>query len=116
VKENRRGDPHRLADILVAIAKIREFTRPGLEAFLASEVTQDAVIRNFEVIGEAAGKVSPRLRSGHPQVPWSKMRGLAALAKHEYWKVDPHRLWAAVEALPAIEASVSKIRAEGLEK
>jgi uncharacterized protein with HEPN domain len=116
VTQDRRGDLQRLADILTAAAKIRDFTRPGREAFLGSEVTQDAVVRNFEVIGEAAGKLSEGLRREHPAVPWSRMRGLASFAKHEDWTVDPRRLWAAIEALPAIEASVSKIRAARLEK
>ena len=110
--QDRRGDLHRLSDMLTAMAKIRGFTRSGSDAFLSSAVTQDAVIRNFEVIGGAAGKVSTSLRSEHPEVPWSKMRGLASLAKHEYWRIDPHRIWASVEEIPRLESAITGIRAE----
>ena len=110
--EDARGDVPRLTDILTAMAKVRTFTHDGRDAFLASGVIQDAVIRNLEVMGEAAGNVSASLRSKHPEVPWSKMRGLASFARHEYWRIDLQRLWAAVEVIPTLEQAVSRIRAD----
>lgn len=73
---------------------------------------QDAVIRNLEVIGEASGKISDPLRRRYPAVPWSKMRGFASFAKHEYWRVSIERLWETVQQLPALEATIAGIEPE----
>lgn len=110
--QDRRGDMLRLADMLESMRKIRTFTKAGREAFLASEISQDAVIRNLEVIGEAAGKVSQGIRQAHPNMPWAKMRGFASFAKHEYWRLDLYNVWAAVEGLPKLEAVAVKVRAD----
>jgi uncharacterized protein with HEPN domain len=112
MKPDARGDKIRLADILHACRRIKEDAAEGKSEFLTSPRIQDAIVRNFEVIGEAAGKLSSRLRSANPQVGWSEMRGFASFAKHEYWAINPERLWAAVQEIPPIERSVSKIRAE----
>lgn len=105
-----RGDLLRLADILRACHQIQAYTIEGKAAFLDSEKTRDAVIRNFEVIGEAAGKLSLPLRTRNPGIEWSALRGFATFAKHEYWAIDLERLWAAVEEIPTIERAVSKTR------
>lgn len=105
-----RGDRSRLADILRACHHIQAYTIEGKAAFLESEKTRDAVLRNFELMGEAAGKLSLPVRSRHPSIEWSAMRGFASFAKHEYWAIDQERLWAAVEEIPAIERAVSRIR------
>lgn len=107
--QDRRADEIRLADILSSIRRIRSFTHEGEVPFAKSPVIQDAVIRNLEVIGEAAGKISDPLRRRYPVVPWSKMRGFASFAKHEYWRVTVERLWDTVQQLPAIEAAIAGI-------
>ncbi len=109
---DKRGDILRLADLLSAMRKIRDFTDGGHDAFLSSEVIQDAVIRNLEIIGEVAGKMSPELRNAHPEVPWAKMRGFASLAKHEYWRLDLDQVWGAIESIPLLESAASRIRAD----
>jgi uncharacterized protein with HEPN domain len=98
--------------MLTAMRRIVVFTREGREAFASSPVTQDAVVRNMEVIGEAAGKVSVEVREEHPEVPWSKMRGFASFAKHEYWRVEVSRVWAAVEQMPGLESQIAAIRVD----
>jgi uncharacterized protein with HEPN domain len=102
----------RLADILMAMRKILGFTKEGQAAFLFSPVTQDAVVRNLEVIGEAAGRVCGPLRDAHPEVPWNGMKGFASFAKHEHWKVNIARVWAAVEQIPELESKITGIRAD----
>jgi len=84
----------RVEDILGAIAKIRRYV-DGLsrEEFAADEKTVDAVVRNLEVIGEAARAVPAEARTRSPQVPWTEMTGLRNKVTHEYFGVDPAIIW-----------------------
>lgn len=61
----------------------------------------DAVIRNFEIIGEAAKKLSPEFKTKYPQIPWSEMYRLRNRVTHEYFGVDYKIIWRiATEYLP----------------
>ena len=62
-----------LAQILERIDRIREYTIDGKAAFFADPRTQDAVIRNFEVIGEAAKRIPDEYRKDHPLIPWREL-------------------------------------------
>lgn len=73
-------------------------------------MTQDAVIRQLEVMGEAAGSISEELRVAHPEVPWRAMRGFASFAKHEYWRVNLRLVWKAAQQCTPIRLTVEKIQ------
>ena len=60
-----------LAHVRDAITKIQSYTQGGLDAFLADAKTQNAVIRNLEIIGEAVKNLSADLRGQHPEMPWT---------------------------------------------
>ncbi len=75
-------------------------------------MAQDAVIRQLEVMGEAAGSISERLRVSHPEVPWHAMRGFASFAKHEYWRVNLRLVWKAAQECSSIRVAVEKIRVD----
>ncbi len=68
---SKRGEREYLADIREAIQRIQQYTT-GLsyELFLADGKTQDAVIRNIEILGEAVKHLSPKLIATHPEVEW----------------------------------------------
>lgn len=89
-------DAARLADILERIDRIVRATSEGREAFFSSEVIQDAVIRNLEVIGEAAKRVTPATRRRLPEVPWRDMARFRDLAIHLYGKVLADEVWVIV--------------------
>jgi uncharacterized protein with HEPN domain len=91
------SDAERLADILERIDRIRRATSDGRSAFFDSDVIQDAVIRNLEVIGEAAKHVSASVRRQSPDVPWREMSRFRDLAIHHYGKVLADEVWAIVE-------------------
>ena len=104
-----RGDRARLADILERIDKIVSHTSSaGLTGSDASW-TLDAVVRNLEVIGEAARELSPALRRNHPGIPWSAMTGFRVLATHVYWEVEPERVWVIVRGLPGLRRKLARI-------
>jgi uncharacterized protein with HEPN domain len=105
----RRADALRLADMLAALDGLETLRALGSERFLTDPIVRDAAIRRLEVLGEAAGAVSPGTRERSPAVPWRQMRGFASFAKHEYWRVDPAELWKALEALPGIRRELSRV-------
>lgn len=63
------------------------------EPFIADQRTQDAVVRRFEIIGEAARHLSPTTLKALPDVPWNLMVGMRNLLVHDCDDVDPKRVW-----------------------
>ncbi|MBI2369414.1 MAG: DUF86 domain-containing protein [Deltaproteobacteria bacterium] len=93
-----RKDPRvYLAHILECIQKIERFTAGGKDRFLADAMVQDAVLRNFEVIGEAAKRLDDAYRAAHPEIPWRASAALRDVLIHQYEGVDLEKVWAIVE-------------------
>lgn len=80
----------RVEDILEAIERIHRYTA-GMSAadFVADDRTVDAVIRNLEIVGEAAKRVPQWVTERHPAIPWSRMTEMRNILVHEYHSVDP---------------------------
>lgn len=80
----------RVEDMLEAIERIARYTY-GVTAirFSADPRTQDAVIRNLEVIGEASKRIPFHVISRHPEIPWSRIGDMRNILVHEYHSVDP---------------------------
>lgn len=75
----------------------------GKEGFLRDRKTTDAVLRNLEVIGEAAKRLSEDFRSRYPDVPWRLIAGMRDKIIHDYGRVDLEAVWTVVEThLPAL--------------
>jgi uncharacterized protein with HEPN domain len=98
-----------LAHILECAAKIEDYITTEKE-FLRDPKTQDAVIRNFEIIGEAAKRVPDDYSTRYPDIPWRLMAGFRDVLIHAYEGVDLQRVWKiAKEDLPQVKAAISKI-------
>ena len=110
--QSRRGDQLRVADMEHSAALIDELRALGRSRFLSDRTLQDAAIRRFEVLGEAAGHVSKRTREAFSKIEWSKMRGFSSFAKHEYWRLDLERVWAAIEEMPSLRRELAKVRVD----
>jgi uncharacterized protein with HEPN domain len=101
-----------LIHIIERIERIEEYVVGGRDVFMQSQLIQDAVIRNFEVIGEAAGRLSEELRRAYPATPWKSVIGLRNVLIHNYAGVDIDEVWRIVEQdLPRLERDVLAIRA-----
>lgn len=99
-----------LIHISECIEKIIEFTSEGREAFMASALTQDAVIRNFEVMGEAAKHLSEAFKAAHPGSPWKQIAGFRDVLIHDYIGVDLDRIWSVIEKdLGALHQEVRRL-------
>lgn len=91
---SRRTDREFLSDILEAVRRIEEYLAGmTFEAFLQDTKTQDAVMRNLEIIGEAAKQVSDDLRDRYQSIPWRSMAGLRDRLIHHYFGVSLDVVW-----------------------
>ncbi len=105
-----RDDRLYLIHMSESIETIVAYTLEGREVFMASKLIQDAVIRNFEVLGEAAKHVSDAFKAEHPELPWKQVAGFRDVLIHDYMGVDLERIWAGIEGdLPPLRASLSSI-------
>ena len=78
--------------------------------FYSNKLVVDAVIRNFEIIGEATKRVSLELRKTNPNIPWTKMAGLRDKLIHDCIKVNLQLVWdVVVDVLPDQKREIEKI-------
>lgn len=102
-----------LISILESAERITKYVEDGRDVFMASSLIQDATIRNFETIGEAARHVSTELRRAHPEVPWRQVAGFRDVLIHDYLRVDVEEIWATIQHdLPGLKQKLAAILAE----
>lgn len=113
-----KGDVLRCMDylehIVEAIDRIHRYVEDMTElAFLEDEKTQDAVVRNFEILGEAAHNVEllhAAFADAHAEVPWALMYTMRNRVAHGYFKVDYELVWKTIHAdLPGLRAQVAML-------
>jgi uncharacterized protein with HEPN domain len=100
-----------LSDILSAIESIEGFVK-GMDAekFAKDDKTSSAVIRKFEIIGEAVKKVDQSLRDNTTDIPWKEMAGMRDKLIHFYSGVDYNLVWQTIKIrLPQVKESIKKL-------
>lgn len=110
----KRTDKEFLSDILEAIRRIKAYTA-GMtyETFLQDTKTQDAVVRNLEIIGEAVKNLSEEMRHRYSAVPWKSMAGVRDRLIHHYFGVSLDVVWGIVTVeLDGVASGVEQIRRE----
>lgn len=87
-----------LQHILDAIRKIEKYVQGmTLHDFLADDRTEDAVVRQLEIIGEAVKNISISTKESHPEIPWQNIADMRNKLIHEYFGVDYIMVWKVVE-------------------
>jgi len=100
-----------LDDLLMAMSRISEYIAGHtFESFKKDYKTVDAVIRNFEIIGEASKNIPVEIKSKYPDVPWAEMYLLRNKISHEYFGVDYEIIWdVAYNHLPENKSQIEEI-------
>ncbi len=109
-----RSEKQYLVDIIEAAEAIARFL-DGIERedFLNDELRQSAVLQKITVIGEAAGKIGPDLRSKYPEVDWPQIVGMRNILVHSYFSVKINIVWqTATQAVPELDKQVTLILAQ----
>ncbi|MER7081699.1 Uncharacterized conserved protein, contains HEPN domain [Saccharopolyspora kobensis] len=110
----KRATPQRLADIIDAIEGIQRYAPSDKASLATDEVTQLALIRLVEIVGEASNHVDKAVQQAHPEVPWRAIIGMRNRVVHSYWEVDVQILWDVVtieipKLLPQVRAILAAI-------
>ena len=114
---SRRTVPLLVEDIWEAVEKIGRYVS-GLnrDAFVRDDKTVDSVVRNLEIIGEAAQRLPQNFKTQHSDIEWPKIIGLRHRIVHDYFNIDVEIVWGIIERdLPAFKSKLSLIR-EGSKK
>ncbi len=91
---------------------IERFTAEGETAFLAEEMIQEAVVRCFEVIGEAVKRLDPTLTAQQPNIPWRAFAGFRDVLIHQYDDIQMVKVWETVhDDLPVLKSAVEGLLA-----
>ena len=87
-----------LDDMLQSVQKIKQYTKDlDYNAFVADDKTIDAVVRNFEIIGEAANRIDPDFIDKNPEIEWKRIRGFRNRIVHDYFGIDYEIVWNIIE-------------------
>jgi uncharacterized protein with HEPN domain len=108
---SKRGDFELVCDIKEALGRIGGYIAGlSFDEFLKDVKTQDAVVRNLEVVGEAAKNLSEDFKAAHHLIPWKKLAGVRDRLIHHYFGVNFDIVWnIAKEDLPELMAQFEKI-------
>ena len=103
-----------LTDMMDSIVKIETWLKNvTFEKFSSDSLLQDAIVRNLEIIGEAAKNIPEEMRTRYPDIPWKRVAGFRNIAIHDYFGVDLSLVWKILtEGIVTIKPSLQKILKE----
>lgn len=107
-------DRERLEHIIAAIDRIIRYTSDkSYEDLVADDMMYYAVVKNIEIIGEAANMLTPQFQQTNSETPWKMVKGMRNYIVHEYFQIDDIVVWDVVKNnLPELRAQVSRYLAE----
>ncbi len=108
---SERSEQLLLEDIVDAARKIQKYTRGmSFDDFFSDDKTVDAVVRNFEIIGEASNRLSEQFKAENKGIDWSRIRGFRNRIVHDYFGIDHSIVWNIIEHyLPHLSNELKKL-------
>jgi len=112
---SRRDNHLLILDMLESAYRILTYTKDlNYDQFTDDQKTLDAVVRNFEILGEASTRILPDFQIENPQIPWKRLRGYRNRLIHEYFGVDYQIVWEIIqEDLSDLIGELEEIRKTG---
>lgn len=109
---SKRGDFELVCDIKEAAGRINNYVSGlNFKRFLDDAKTQDAVVRNLEIIGEAVKNLSAEFKKDHGEIPWKKLSGMRDRLIHHYFGVNLDIVWSIVrDDLPVLITEINRIK------
>lgn len=105
-----KDDTIYIKHILSEMEDIIQFSKGGENWFFQDKMTQKAIIRSLEVIGEAVKNLSSEFRENNPSIPWKDMAGMRDRLIHGYFDVSLERIWNVVEhIIPSLKVEIENI-------
>ena len=87
-------DKERLEHILAAIDRVARYTKDKtFDNLLADDMMYYAVVKNIEMMGEAANMLTSEFQESHPETPWKMVKGMRNYIVHEYFQIDNAVVW-----------------------
>ena len=110
----RVNDRGRLEHILLAIGNVEEFLQGyDYERFIADKILYYAVVKNVEIVGEAAYMLSLDFKAEHTDTPWDQIEKMRHVLVHGYYQILPEVLWLTInDDLPPLKANVMNYLSE----
>ncbi len=110
MKSGNDADQVYIAHMLECIGRVKTYTSDGEFAFRQSQLVQDAVIRNLQVMAESSQRLSESIKLMAPDVPWRSISGFRNIMVHDYLGLDLDVIWSVVSReLPPLEITLSRI-------
>ncbi|MFA5906688.1 MAG: DUF86 domain-containing protein, partial [Desulfobacula sp.] len=99
-----------MEDIIEALDRIFQYVQEmNYDSWLKDQKTIDAVVRNLEIIGEAAANLPQEIQDQYTDIPWYQMKGMRNILIHEYFGLDNEVLWKTVHNdLPSLKIKLQK--------
>ena len=107
-------DKERLEHILAAIDRVARYTKDKtFDDLLADDMMYYAVVKNIEMMGEAANMLTSEFQESHPETPWKMVKGMRNYIVHEYFQIDKAVVWDVVtNELSTLREQISRYLAE----
>ena len=95
--------------MIQAMERIRRYTKgKTFDEFIADDMMYYAVVKNIEILGEAANMLTEEFRNKHPMTPWKLVSGMRNYIVHEYFQVDNNVVWDVItHDIPTLEQQIS---------
>jgi uncharacterized protein with HEPN domain len=103
-----RDDKLYLIHMSECIQRVEKYSTGGRDEFMYSDLIQDGVIRNLQIMAESSQRVSDERKERHPEVDWFKISGFRNVLVHDYLGVDLEKVWNIIEyELPALRVAIA---------
>ena len=107
-------DRERLEHILAAIDRVLRYTKnKTYEELVSDDMMYYAVVKNIEIMGEAANMLTQEFQEAHPETPWKQVKGMRNYIVHEYFQIDDIVVWDVVtNNLPSLREQIERYLTE----